>query len=156
MSRRNENASIAVPDDSRDRRLIIDLDINQNVDIHFFSLFSLAVCRWEILETQQPSRLIHKCNICMYVWLCVGYFSISKSAIVICPFLSPLSPQYLDWTIQSTTYVYIWLHFFVDWAYSVIVNNVELFSKGFQNSKLQWLLLKSVHLLRFFLGWNWI
>lgn len=32
----------------------------------------------------------------------------------------------------------------------MIVNNVELFSKGFQNSKLQWLLLKSVHLLRFF------
>lgn len=53
MNRRNQNASMAVPDDSRDRRLIIDLDINQNVR-HTF-LFPL--CRVRIYYLRRNNHL---------------------------------------------------------------------------------------------------
>lgn len=67
LKRPNQNASIAVPDDSPDRRLIIDLDINQN-GRHIFVFVSLEYLR-------RYNRL--------GLYMCSIFLFIHKNAIVI-------------------------------------------------------------------------
>lgn len=97
LNKLNQNASLAVPDDCPDRRLIIDLDINQNVD---------TLCRWNTWDATTVSAY-------MAYKMCSFFFSFWKMLLLFAPFSSPSVSCMFN---THSTYVYIRCIFVDDWV----------------------------------------